>query len=117
MHDALAAALRAERAARKMTTKDLASKSGIPERSMIRYLEAERVVDMKVLAKFARGFGMKPSELLAEAERRAGFVAPDPPKSNPGNLDPVRDRLLTDVDAAPVPVVDTVARKRRDASR
>ena len=53
MNVALAATLRAERAVKRMTIDNLASQSGIPKRTLIRLLLAERTINVEHLNSLA----------------------------------------------------------------
>lgn len=76
---ALAAALRAERAAKQMTIADLANAAGVVERTAIRHLNGQRDITVSVLDRYASALGVKGSDLMREAERReAGHTAGDP---------------------------------------
>lgn len=69
MNEATAKAIAAERAAAGLTTKRLAEESGIPERTLIRILKAERDIKVTQLAQLADVFNLYPHELIEEAER------------------------------------------------
>lgn len=67
---ALAAALRAERAARRMTIVDLADAAGVVERTAIRHLNGQRDITVPVLDRYASALGVRASDLVRDAERR-----------------------------------------------
>jgi transcriptional regulator with XRE-family HTH domain len=73
----IAQAINAERAARGMTIKALATASGVPERSLIRVLKCERDLNVAQLAKLAAALGVLPSYLQLEAERRYARATPE----------------------------------------
>jgi transcriptional regulator with XRE-family HTH domain len=78
---ALAAALRAERAAKQMTIVDLADAAGVAERSAIRHLNGQRDITVSVLDRYATALGVRGSDLMREAERREASHAADPTAS------------------------------------
>ncbi|MFT4124424.1 MAG: helix-turn-helix transcriptional regulator [Microbacteriaceae bacterium] len=67
---AVAAELRAERAARKLTFKALVATTGLHETTLVRYFKGERDIPMTMLAKICRGLGVDPSTLLDDAAKR-----------------------------------------------
>lgn len=67
---ALAAVLRAERAAKQMTQAEVAAALGVDERTVIRQEKAQRDVSVPVLDKYAALYGVTASSLMAQAERR-----------------------------------------------
>lgn len=69
MNEALAKAANAERGAAGMTIKELAEKTGISERTLIRLLNSERDIRVNQLAAFAKVFEMSPVQIrLARRE-------------------------------------------------
>lgn len=70
MTSLLAATLRAERAANRMTVAALAAASGMAERTVIRHLAGERPVTVGQLDAYARALGTTGSRLMAAAEQR-----------------------------------------------
>ena len=74
---ALAAVLRAERAARKMTQAEVAAAIGVNERTVIRQENLQRDVDVPMLDKYAALYGVTPSSLMEQAERREQSMASD----------------------------------------
>ena len=74
INEATAKALSAERAASGLTIKELAEKSGIPERTLIRVLKGERDINILQISKLAPVYGMQPHEIIVEAER---YIARD----------------------------------------
>ena len=69
MNEATSKAIAAERAAAHMTVKELAEKSGVPERTLIRLLKNERKINVIQVAQIASAIGIYPHELIEEAER------------------------------------------------
>lgn len=74
---ALAAALRAERAAKKLTIADLADEAGVVERTAIRHLNGQRDITVAVLDRYAVALDVRASDLVREAERREANQAAD----------------------------------------
>jgi len=68
MNEAVSRAISAERSAAKLTIKELAEKSGIPERTLIRVLKGERDINVMQISKLAPVFGVYPHELIKSAE-------------------------------------------------
>ena len=67
---ALAATLQAERAAARMTLNELAAKADLNPKTLFRLLHAQRDINVEQLSALATAFDLRPSALLAEAERR-----------------------------------------------
>lgn len=67
---AIAAELRAERAAKRLTIDELSDKSGIPRRTLLRLLAAERHINVDQLAGLAVGLGVSQSDLFARGAAR-----------------------------------------------
>ena len=70
LNAAVAAELRAERAAQNLTVQELATQSEVPYASLRRYLGAERDIHVSVLAALAEALGTTASELVAAAAVR-----------------------------------------------
>lgn len=70
LNAAVAAELRAEKAARGLTNVDISAKSGFPEVSVQRYLAAKRAIDVHVLDVLARALGADAPTILERASRR-----------------------------------------------
>lgn len=68
---AVAATIRAERAARGWTQDQLAEKSGVSRPTIARFELGERVPDVMQLYRLAAAFGLHTSALIEAAERRA----------------------------------------------
>lgn len=69
MNEAVASAINAERAIAKLTVRSLAEASGIPERSLMRVLQAERDIKISQVAQIASALGIYPHELIEHAEQ------------------------------------------------
>lgn len=67
---AVAAQLRAERAARQMTVQQLAGKSGVTEQSLLRYLNEKRAIPIPALYQICEGLDIPVHELVRRAETR-----------------------------------------------
>lgn len=78
LNAAVAAELRAERAAQNLTVKQLADIADVPYASLRRYLAAERYIDVAVLHALASALETSSAALVAAAEdrlnRRGGAV-------------------------------------------
>lgn len=74
LNAAVAAQLRAERAAQKMTMGDLAEASDIPFGSLRRYLSEERHIDVAVLEQVAQALGTTAEEIVRSAAARLARV-------------------------------------------
>ncbi len=70
LNAAVAAELRAERAAQNLTVQQLAERSEVPYPSLRRYLAAERHIDVSVLHALANALGTTSGELISAAEER-----------------------------------------------
>ncbi|MGN0065781.1 MAG: helix-turn-helix domain-containing protein [Nocardioides sp.] len=70
LNAAVAAELRAERAAKDLTTKELSALAGIPYASLRRYLGAERHIDVATVAALCGALGLEAGELVARASDR-----------------------------------------------
>lgn len=67
---AVAATLSGERAAARMSYDDLAARSGIPARSLKRYLAGERDMKLDIVERISRALGLSLGEVFDAAERR-----------------------------------------------
>ena len=67
---AIAATLRAERAAQDLTLEQLATRSGLSVSGVRRYERGERLPDMVQLATLAEALGMAPARMWAEIQAR-----------------------------------------------
>lgn len=70
LHRAFVAQVAAERAAAKLTLQDLVERTGMPERSLVRYLTGERPMPVNVQIQLAEIFGISMSALWLRAEDR-----------------------------------------------
>lgn len=69
MNEATSKAIAAERSAARMTIKELAKESGVPERTLIRLIKNERNINVNQLAQISNAIGLYPHELIETAER------------------------------------------------
>ena len=67
---AVAAQLRAERAAAQMAVRELADASGVTEQSLLRYLNEKRDIPVPVLYQICAGLKVSVHELVRRAELR-----------------------------------------------
>lgn len=72
LNGAVAAELRAERAAHSLTNKEIAAAAGLKVVSVQRYLAGTRTVDVEHLEKFAAVFGVRPCDIVERASDRLG---------------------------------------------
>lgn len=70
MNAAVAAELRAEKAALGLTNQDLADRSGIPVVSVQRYLAPSRNIDIEILGALCDALGVSLTEIARAAEAR-----------------------------------------------
>ena len=80
MNEAVAKAISAERTIAGLTVRQLAEKSGIPERSLMRVLQAERDIKVNQIDLIAEVLKLYPHEILEHAElilERATRAKPD----------------------------------------
>lgn len=68
---AIAAELRAERAAKRMTITQLSQRSGVPSATLNRYLAGQRDVPVSTIIALASALEVDPGELLDRAVARA----------------------------------------------
>jgi transcriptional regulator with XRE-family HTH domain len=68
INEATARAIAAERAISGMTVRELAARAGIPERSLMRVLQAEREIKVVQVAQLAEAFAIYPHEIVERAE-------------------------------------------------
>lgn len=68
---AVAAELRAYRAAAELTIEELAAKAGIGVRTLKRVLKAERDIDVRTIELLVAAMDVDPQELFARATSRA----------------------------------------------
>jgi transcriptional regulator with XRE-family HTH domain len=67
---AMARAIKGEAAYRDISKGELAQRSGIPMRTMRRYLSGERSITLGALARFADALGLTLDELIEKARER-----------------------------------------------
>ncbi|WP_156759524.1 helix-turn-helix domain-containing protein [Microbacterium karelineae] len=67
---AMAAQIRAERAAAEMTIDQLAAASGMHKQTLMRYLKGTRDIPLAAFYAIADGLGVAPGDLLARAQAR-----------------------------------------------
>ena len=67
---AMAAQVRAEMGVARLTTRALAQKSGVPERTLARLISGERTLDVAQLDGICRALGVPMIDLFARAEER-----------------------------------------------
>lgn len=68
MNEAVAKAISAERSIAGMTVKELAAEAGIPERSLMRVLQAERDIKVNQVEQIANALRLYPHEIIEHAE-------------------------------------------------
>ena len=86
LNGALAAVLRGERAAKRLSLDQLAASSQVSRRTLIRLLNAERTMGLEQAAAIAAALGLRLPDALERAEERleaeeAATLAPEPPLS------------------------------------
>lgn len=80
MNEAVAKALSAERTIAGLTVRKLAEVAGIPERSLMRILQAERDIKVNQVELLAQALRLYPHEIIEHAEvilERANRATPD----------------------------------------
>lgn len=100
MNEAVAKALSAERTIAGLTVRKLAETAGIPERSLMRILQAERDIKVNQVELLAQALRLYPHEIIEHAEtilERANRAAPDISNVTPLNVGGSRDIDLTKV--------------------
>lgn len=97
VRDALAAELRAERHAARMTLEQVAKASGLGESTIWRFEHGTRDPDVGQLGRVARVWGVSPAVLLARAEQRAARQATG---DDDADADPAGGRAHGDPSAA-----------------
>ena len=108
LNGALAATLRAERAAQRLSIAALVAHMGISKSTVLRLLAGDRAIDVAHLAGFAEAFGMDPAELMRIAEQRVAPIATVTPIRKHVTVDDLRG-LARVADRSPreSPVEDT----------
>lgn len=67
LNGAVVRQVKAERAAAGLTVEALAKTSGVPERTLVRYLGFERALSLEVVEKLARGLDISVATLMTRA--------------------------------------------------
>jgi transcriptional regulator with XRE-family HTH domain len=96
LNTAVAAEIRAERAAKNMTAAQLAKAAGIPIGTLHRVLSGERDINVTQLGKIALAFGTTVEHIMRRAVDRAGgldALAPRQMSDAGGNVTPIRKRV------------------------
>lgn len=70
INEAMAAVIRGEMGAQRVTWRELAARSGIPERTLARLLKPERDMNLDHLFAIAEALGRPAGDLMREAEDR-----------------------------------------------
>lgn len=68
--EAMAAELRAEKAAKRMTLDDLSEASGVPKSSLVRYLDGTRDIPGSTFQQLCDGLTVDPAEMMTRARHR-----------------------------------------------
>jgi transcriptional regulator with XRE-family HTH domain len=84
LNAAVAAELRAERAAQNLTVQQLSELADVPYASLRRYLAAERYIDVAVLHALATALKTSSTALIASAEERLSRVEPRSSRARSG---------------------------------
>jgi transcriptional regulator with XRE-family HTH domain len=85
--EAVAAELRAERAAARLTVEELAERSGVHRGTLLRYLNAKRDIPVSTLIQIAEGLNIAPHLILERAAERMS--------EKRSNVTPLRSREFT----------------------
>lgn len=94
---AVAATIRAERAAAQLSQNELAGRAGIPRPTYLRYERGDRNIPVVTAIQLAEALGMTFGEFARRVEDRLRHPAPEPPLS----MQELRQRRLQ-ADALPV---------------
>ena len=89
MNEAVARAIAGERQVAGMTVRSLAEAADIPERSLMRILQAEREIKVNQVAAVADALGLFPHEIIEHAEtilKRSVRKRPDLSEMTPSNV-------------------------------
>lgn len=116
LNAAVAAQLRAERAANEMTIEQVAKRAGVSEISVRRYLKAQRHIDLGVLEALTAAMGTTTSAVIEAAQERLVRLAKFDAEEEAGQdwIVPearIRPRLDADLDDDSE-AADELARKR-----
>lgn len=102
MNQAVAAEIRAERGAQRMTVKQLALASGMVESTLNRALAGERDINVTQLTKIAAALGTTPDALMTRAVTRMGGIdvlMSDVGRKNVTPLRRVEDMTVDEIEA------------------
>ena len=69
-NDAVAAELRAERGAKRLTVDQLANNAGMVKGTLLRYLNGQREIPIPALYHISKALGVEPQEVMDRASRR-----------------------------------------------
>lgn len=94
---AVAATIRAERAAAQLSQNELAGRAGIPRPTYLRYERGDRNIPVVTAIQLAEALGMTFGEFARRVEDRLCHPAPEPPLS----MQEIKQRRLR-ADALPV---------------
>lgn len=75
---ALAAQFRAEMGVARLSTRALAQKSGVPERTLARLISGDRTIDVAQMDKLCRALGLSIATMLERANARAAAAHSGP---------------------------------------
>lgn len=108
LNGALAAVLRGERAAQRLSLDQLAASSQVSRRTLIRLLNAERTMGLEQAAAIAAALGLRLPDALERAEGRldaegAAGKAPPPARERPLSMQEIKQQRLLEA-AMPVEI-------------
>ena len=112
LNGALAAVLRGERAAQRLSLDQLAASSQVSRRTLIRLLNAERTMGLEQAAAIAAALGLRLPDALERAEGRldaeeaatqAPPPAPEQPRERPLSMQEIKQQRLLEA-AMPVEI-------------
>ncbi len=83
LNAAVAAELRAERAAQGVSIADLGDRSGISKSTLLRLLNEKRLIGMEALNDIATALGVRATTIVGRAERRLAGEDALPPAPHP----------------------------------
>jgi hypothetical protein len=98
LNGALAAVLRGERAAQRLSLDRLAASSQVSRRTLIRLLNAERTMGLEQAAAIAGALGLRLPDALERAEERLaaeGVASPAPPPPREGAPEEAPERPMS----------------------
>lgn len=94
---AVAAQIRAERAASGLTQRQVMDLSGLPKSTYLRLESGERVADVSQLAAFCAAVGVPLAEFMHRAEERLSAPAPTLTEHVVGQMSPEGQAAIADV--------------------